>query len=88
MKKLQTSAEAMSTSRHRSLPAARHSNNYYITKTTSGWMIVLAICGSALVWPLATAYNVDIPTYVSHRRQPGTMFGFSIALHKGPYTNS
>ncbi|XP_075154446.1 integrin subunit alpha inflated isoform X2 [Haematobia irritans] len=77
------------TTRQRSLPAARHSNNYYITKTTSGWMILLAICCSMLVWPLATAYNVDIPTYVIHQRpEHSTMFGFSIALHKGSYQNS
>uniref|UniRef100_A0A1I8M8Q7 Uncharacterized protein n=1 Tax=Musca domestica TaxID=7370 RepID=A0A1I8M8Q7_MUSDO len=85
MKKLQTT----NTARHRSLPAARHGNNYYITKTTSGWMIILAICCLAVVWPLATAYNVDIPTYVIHQRpEHNSMFGFSIALHKGPYTNS
>uniref|UniRef100_A0A1I8NLC9 Uncharacterized protein n=1 Tax=Stomoxys calcitrans TaxID=35570 RepID=A0A1I8NLC9_STOCA len=77
------------TTRQRSLPAARHSNNYYITKTTSGWMILLAICCAVLVWPMATAYNVDIPTYVIHQRpEHNTMFGFSIALHKGPYQNS
>ncbi|XP_053950606.1 integrin alpha-PS2 isoform X1 [Anastrepha ludens] len=28
-------------------------------------------------------YNIDLPSYIRHVREPNTMFGFSIALHKG-----
>ncbi|XP_065366489.1 integrin alpha-PS2 isoform X2 [Calliphora vicina] len=70
----------------------RQNNNYYITKTTSGWMIMLLICCLSLRSPLASAYNIDIPSYTKHQRlESNTMFGFSIALHKGrsgPHTNS
>ncbi|KAI8128031.1 Integrin alpha-PS2 [Lucilia cuprina] len=64
----------------------------YITKTTSGWMIMLLICCLSLLSPLVSAYNIDIPSYTKHQRpESNTMFGFSIALHKGrsgPQTNS
>lgn len=67
-----------------------NNNNSYITKSTS--LVMLLICCLCLFSPLVTAYNIDIPSYIKHQRlEPNTMFGFSIALHKGragPHTNS
>lgn len=33
--------------------------------------------------PHACAYNIDLPSYVRHQREPNSMFGFSIAFHRG-----
>uniref|UniRef100_A0A1A9UZJ5 Uncharacterized protein n=1 Tax=Glossina austeni TaxID=7395 RepID=A0A1A9UZJ5_GLOAU len=63
-------------------------------KPATGWMLtLLLICCSTLLCPLGSyAYNIDIPSYVRHQREPNTMFGFSIAFHKGrngyPESNS
>uniref|UniRef100_A0A0K8U9U6 Integrin alpha-PS2 n=1 Tax=Bactrocera latifrons TaxID=174628 RepID=A0A0K8U9U6_BACLA len=39
-------------------------------------LVLLLACSSH-------GYNIDLPSYVTHVREPNTMFGFSIALHKG-----
>ncbi|KAL9878702.1 integrin subunit alpha inflated isoform 2-T8 [Glossina fuscipes fuscipes] len=68
--------------------------HYYIIETATGWMLtLLLICCATLLCPLGSyAYNIDIPSYVRHQREPNTMFGFSIAFHKGrngyPESNS
>ncbi|XP_014088054.2 integrin alpha-PS2 isoform X1 [Bactrocera oleae] len=39
-------------------------------------LVLLLACSSH-------GYNIDLPSYVTHVRESNTMFGFSIALHKG-----
>ncbi|KAM7348641.1 integrin subunit alpha inflated isoform 2-T5 [Cochliomyia hominivorax] len=69
-----------------------NSSSYLNTKFNSLMTIMLFICCLSLLSPFVAAYNIDIPSYIKHQRlEPNTMFGFSIALHKGrsgPHTNS
>ncbi|XP_023158758.1 integrin alpha-PS2 isoform X2 [Ceratitis capitata] len=51
--------------------------NYYYSRLPLLLLLVL-------LWASAShAYNIDLPSYTRHVREPNTMFGFSIALHKG-----
>ncbi|XP_037938731.1 integrin alpha-PS2 isoform X2 [Teleopsis dalmanni] len=47
--------------------------------------ILVLLFSCCLTWlpQHSHAYNIDLPSYIRHIREPNTMFGFSIAFHKG-----
>jgi len=45
-------------------------------------VVSLATLLFIVVVPLAQAFNVDVPSVLTHRGTAGSMFGFSVAQHK------
>ncbi|XP_068141248.1 integrin alpha-PS2 isoform X1 [Drosophila tropicalis] len=48
-----------------------------IIKWSLQWLVLIVTLS------LSHAYNIDLPSYVRYRQASNSMFGFSIALHKG-----
>ncbi len=44
------------------------------------WTLVLVLTGMSL--ESAEAFNIDIPSVITHRGPSGSMFGFSVAQHR------
>lgn len=47
------------------------------------FVLILLLMITVFQPPHACAYNIDLPSYVRHQREPNSMFGFSIAFHRG-----
>ncbi|XP_067641020.1 integrin alpha-PS2 isoform X2 [Eurosta solidaginis] len=56
-------------------------NNSLTQHLTRLPVMVLAVL--LLLASSSHGYNIDLPSYIRHVREPNSMFGFSIALHKG-----
>ncbi|XP_036319120.1 integrin alpha-PS2 isoform X1 [Rhagoletis pomonella] len=60
------------------------SNNNNNNKSTTHYTrLPLLLLLLLLLTTSSHGYNIDLPSYTRHVREPNTMFGFSIALHKG-----
>ena len=44
--------------------------------------LLFLVCGTVLLVPGARAFNIDIPSVITHRGPSGSMFGFSVAQHR------
>lgn len=44
--------------------------------------VVLQLAVLQTYWPVTTAFNLDVGSAITHRGQPGSMFGFSVAQHR------